>query len=308
MSGMDQVMTVTGPVAASSLGMTLTHEHLFINLMREYRGDGLLHDEKLMCEEVQRFARAGGATIIDCTTEELGRNPEGLKRISEATGIKIVMGTGHYRDPYLDRAWFDRTRVSEIADLMIAEITQGIDGTAIKAGIIGEIGADKWFVSAVEELSFRAAALTQKRTGLTITTHAARWPVGRDQLRILVESGAEASRVIIGHCDTVPDTDYHEEIARGGSYVQFDCIQGESAYQTERVTSYILNLIRKGFGDRVLLSHDVCLTSNLSVNGGCGYDYIPAHFLPLLKEKGLSPEDIEMLVVENPRRALTGAR
>ena len=85
---MDQVMSVTGPVAASTLGMTLTHEHIFINLMREYRGDGLLHDVQLMCDEVQRFGRAGGGTIIDCTTEELGRNPEGLKRISEATGVK----------------------------------------------------------------------------------------------------------------------------------------------------------------------------------------------------------------------------
>lgn len=305
---MDQVMSVTGPVAASTLGMTLTHEHIFINLMREYRGDGLLHDVQLMCDEVQRFGRAGGGTIIDCTTEELGRNPEGLKRISEATGVKIVMGTGHYRDPYLDRSWFDRTSASAIADLMITEVTEGIGGTAIKAGIIGEIGADKWFVSTAEERSFRAAALTQRRTGLTITTHAARWPVGREQFRILIEAGAEPNRIIIGHCDTVPDTEYHEEIARGGSYVQFDTIQGDSAYQTERVKDYVLNLFRKGFGDKILLSHDVCLTSNLSVYGGCGYDFIPVQFLPMLKEKGLAADDIEMMMVENPRRALTGAR
>lgn len=303
---MNTVMTVTGPVPATELGMTLTHEHIFINLMREYRGDGLLHDEQLMCEEVARFRQAGGGTIVDVTTEELGRNPLGLKRISEATGVNIVMGTGHYRDPYLDRAWFDRMSATQIADLMVAEVNEGIDGSGVKAGIIGEIGADKWFVSTAEERSFRAAALTQQRTGLTITTHAARWPVGREQLRILTEAGADPARVIVGHCDTVPDMSYHEELARGGSYVQFDCIQGESAYQVERVASYILNLLRKGFGRQVLLSHDICLTSNLSVNGGAGYDYIPTRFVPVLREKGLGQSDIEMLTVDNPRRALTG--
>ena len=303
---MGEVMTVTGPVAASALGLTLTHEHIFINLMREYRADGLLHDEQLMCEEVARFAAAGGGTIVDCTTDELGRNPLGVKRISEATRVKIVMGTGHYRDPYLDRAWFDRTSVSQIADLMVEEVNVGIGRSGVRAGIIGEIGADKWFVSAAEERSFRAAALTQRRTGLTITTHAARWPVGREQLRILVEAGADPARVIIGHCDTVPDTSYHEELARGGSYVQFDCIQGETDYQVERVANYIVKLVTNGFGRQVLLSHDICLTSNLSVNGGCGFDYIPTRFLPVLRDKGLTQSDIDMLTVDNPRRALTG--
>ena len=300
-------MTVTGPVPASELGMTLTHEHVFIDLTREYHWDGLLNDEQLMCEEVARFKAAGGGTIVDVTTQELGRNPRGLKRISEATGVKIVMGTGHYRDPYLDRAWFDRTTASEIADLMVSEITEGIDGSGVRAGIIGEIGADKRFVSTAEERSFRAAALTQERTGLTITTHAARWPVGREQLRILSEAGADPRRVIIGHCDTVPDRDYHEELARGGSYVEFDCIQGENEYFVERVSSYILNLLGKGLGERVLLSHDVCLMSNLSISGGCGYDYIPTRFVEVLRRKGLGDSDIEMLTVHNPRRALTGS-
>jgi len=300
-------MTVTGPVAATELGMTLPHEHVFSDLTREYHWDGLLNDEALMCEEVARFARAGGGTIVDVTTEELGRNPLGLRRISETTGVKIVMGTGHYRDPYLDRAWFDRMSAAEIAGLMVEEIETGIGGSGVRAGIIGEIGADKRYVSSAEERSFRAAALTQKRTGLTITTHAARWPVGREQLRILVEAGADPARVIVGHCDTVPDTAYHEELARGGSWVQFDCIQGENAFVVERVSSYILNLMGKGFAERILLSHDICLMSNLNAFGGCGYDYIPTRFIPVLRERGLSDADITMLTVDNPRRALTGA-
>ena len=99
-------MTVKGPIPATDLGVTLTHEHLFIDLLREYRGNGLLNDEALAIEEVGRVPRAGGGTIVDCTSEGLGRDPSALLRVSEATGLNIVMGSGHYRRPYLDeRAW-----------------------------------------------------------------------------------------------------------------------------------------------------------------------------------------------------------
>ncbi len=103
------VMTVLGPVASGTLGVTLPHEHLFIDLLREYRANGLLHDEALAIEEVRRFREAGGATIVDCTSEGLGRQPEALRRVSEATGVGIVMGSGHYRRPYLDEARVDRS-------------------------------------------------------------------------------------------------------------------------------------------------------------------------------------------------------
>jgi phosphotriesterase-related protein len=301
-----QVMTVTGPVDPSELGMTLMHEHLFINLLKEYRRDGLLHDVDLMCEEVARFRNAGGGTIVDVTSEELGRNPAGLRTVSQRTGVKIVMGCGHYRDPYLDRSWFDRTDADSVAKLIEADIMHGAEGTDVRSGIIGEIGADRWYVSTAEERSFRGAARAQDHTGLTITTHAARWTVGRAQLKILLQEGADPRRIIIGHCDSVPDLDYQEEIARNGSYVEFDTIRGGSEYDLDRVVSYVMNLFKKGFENRILLSHDVCLRSQLSIYGGCSYDFIPVKFVPRLKEAGLSNADIETLLIHNPRQALTG--
>ncbi len=110
--------------------------------------------------------------------------PAALRRVSQATGISIVMGCGHYRDPYLDRDWFDRTPVEAIADELVRDITEGVRGTGIRAGVIGEIGADRGFISAAEERSFRAAARAHLRTGLTISTHAARWPAGIAQMRL----------------------------------------------------------------------------------------------------------------------------
>src|SRR5215475_1005268 len=195
------VMTVTGPVDAQQLGVVLPHEHVFIDLVSEYRGSGLLNDEHLACEELRALKSAGGCTLVDLTLDEIGRDPAALRRVSEATGLSIVMGCGHYRDPYLDRDWFDRTAVDAIADQIVLDITDGVRGTGVRAGIIGEIGADRLYISAAEERSFRAAARAHLRTGLTISTHAARWPVGLEQLQLLTEEGADPRRVIIGHAD-----------------------------------------------------------------------------------------------------------
>jgi len=161
-----QIMSVTGPVLPGDLGVVLPHEHVFADLVREYRGTGLLNDEHLACRELEAFAAAGGTTLVDLTLDEIGRNPPALRRVAEAAGVTIIMGCGHYRDPYLDRAWFDRHTVEAIADEMVRDVEEGVRDTGIRAGIIGEIGADKWYISAAEERSFRAAARAHRRTGL----------------------------------------------------------------------------------------------------------------------------------------------
>jgi predicted metal-dependent phosphotriesterase family hydrolase len=299
-------MTVRGPVPAEALGVTLPHEHVFIDLMREYRGDGLLNDEPLMTREVAAFHDAGGGTIVDVTSIGLGRRPEALRRVSQATGVNIVMGSGFYRVPYLDRDAIDRQTVDELADGIVRDLEEGVDGTDVRAGIIGEIACDGW-LTAAEERCFRAAARAHRRTGLTITTHAGWWPVGPAQLDLLEEEGVDPARVIIGHCDLVPDQAYHLELARRGAWIQFDCIQGATEYDTTQRLTWIRALLDAGFGDRLLLSHDVCLRSNLATFGGPGYTYVPTTFRERLIESGIPTEVVTSLLVHNPRRALSGA-
>jgi len=299
-------MTVTGPVAAQQLGVVLPHEHVFIDLVSEYRGNGLLNDEHLACEELRTLRAAGGSTLVDLTLDEIGRDPAALRRVSEATGISIVMGCGHYRDPYLDRAWFDRTAVDAIAEELVRDITEGVSGTGVRAGIIGEIGADRGYISAAEERSFRAAARAHARTGLTINTHAARWPVGTAQLQLLAEEGVDPRRVIVGHTDSVPIPDYHLALVRQGCYVSFDSIGTGSPYDTDRAVDYVLDLVKAGFGAQILLSHDVCLRDHLRAAGGPGYAYLLTDFLPRLTAAGLDPEQVRSFVTDNPRMALTG--
>lgn len=299
-------MTVCGPVQPADIGVALMHEHLFINLLREYRGDGLLHDPLLAVAECKNFKEFGGRTIVDCTNSSMGRDPRLLQEVAAKAGLNIVMGSGYYRDPYIDAGWMDSHSVDEVAESIVEDLTSGVSGTGIRAGIIGEIGADKSYISAIEERSFRAAARAHLRTGVTITTHAARWPVGLAQLDLLADEGVAPERVIIGHCDTVPLPEYHLEVARRGAFVQFDNVRGLTTYDLERQTEYVVALQRAGYLDHVLLSHDVCLRSHLAIAQGPGFTLLMRDFVPRLEAAGLSREEIDILLVDNPRRALTG--
>lgn len=326
-----QVITTAGPAPAGELGLVLPHEHLLINTIRENRRTGLLHDLDTMTAEVAAFVAAGGTTIVEVTSAEIAQgaapdplgaslagsadsagtrpaaNVLALAEIARRTGVRLVLGTGHYRDPYLDRDWFDRHSADAIAELLVRDLTEGFPGTDVRAGIIGEIGSEQWYISAAEERSFRAAARAHLRTGATITTHAARWPVGLEQLAILASEGVDPGRVIIGHCDMVPLPDYHLRIAERGAYVQFDTFH---ACTTERAlrarVEAIVALARAGHLDRVLVSHDLFLADQLAAAGGVGLSFIPERLPAALTAAGLSADDVHQLLVLNPQRALAG--
>lgn len=303
----DTVMTVLGPVSADELGVTLMHEHLLIDLARVTRqADGVLNEIPLAIHEIEFFKAAGGKTVVDVTNRILGQNPDAMVTISKQTGLNIIMGCGWYREPFYDQSVYLRT-TNQIADEMVRDIEEGVDGTGIKAGIIGEIGADLYHVSPAEERMFRAAARAHKRTGLTVTTHAVRSPVGLDQLDILEEEGVDPRRIVIGHCDFYPHMDYHEAVAKRGAYVEFDSIgRGFIEWDIQRRLEWLKNLIDKGYLRQILLSHDVCFKSHLRSFGGQGYDYVVNGFVARMLEVGISKEEIEIMLVANPRAALTG--
>jgi len=180
---------------------------------------------------------------VDCSTCEIGRKPGLLREVSERTGVHVVMGTGHYRRPYLDEAWMDGHSVEEIAEGLIRDLTVGVGDSEIRAGVIGEIGSNGSIISAVEERSFRAAARAHLAVGATISTHAALFPVGHKQLDILIHEGVPADRVVIGHCDTVPDSEYHASLAARGAFVQFDTLHVQSEYDLARRVEFVVRLV-----------------------------------------------------------------
>lgn len=325
--------TTDGEVAGQDLGRILPHEHIFINEMVEDRAAGLLNDAALMRAEIEAFARAGGGTIVELTTAELtagaAPDPRGLYQgppasgfpdhgtraagnvvaiaeLAVQTGVRIILGTGHYRDPYLDLESLDRHAldVDQIAETIVRDLTEGFPGTGVRAGIIGEVGADKWFVSAREERSIRAAARAHLKVGATVTTHASKWPVGGDVLDLLMAEGMDPSRVVIGHCSTIDIPEYHLDMAARGAWLQFDTIRGGADRVVNRWVGQVMALVRAGYLDRILLSHDVCLKTDLSINGGCGFTYLFREFLPRLGRAGLGDGELEQLVAVNPQRAV----
>ncbi len=313
---MAHVQTVLGAIDPDDLGFTLPHEHTQIALWHvRDRWDywELTRDEPLIRDELERYRAAGGRSLVDLTLPGVGRDPTWLAGLAEATGLHIVMGCGWYRQAYyppeLD---VDRRTVDFLADALVAEIVEGVAAAGrppVKAGIIGEIGTDKPWVSAREERVFRAAARAARRTGLAVTTHAVMSPVGRAQLAILEAEGMDPARVVIGHADSYPILDHCLAIVETGASVEFDFLgmsfTGQERYGEGRIVELVCQLLARGHVERMLLSQDVCHNSQLVRYGGNGYAYLLEQFLPRLREAGVSDAEIETMTIANPRRLLT---
>lgn len=310
---MAHVMTVLGPVDPGELGFTLPHEHTQCALWHiEARWDywELTADEPVILEELRRFRELGGTCLADLTLPGIGRDPLWLRRIAERSGLHIVMGGGWYRTAYYPReVLIDRRSVDSLADELVHDATEGVGETGVRIGILGEIGTDKPWVSALEERVFRAVARAARRTGLAVSTHAVMSDVGRAQLAILEEEGLDPSRVVIGHADSYPVLDHYLALIERGASIEFDFL-GMSFTPMERhgegrIVELLCRLLERGHADRILLSQDVCHNEQLTHYEGNGYVYLAETFLPRLREAGVSEAEIEQLTVANPRRMLT---
>lgn len=347
-----QVMTVAGPMSPDKLGNTLMHEHVFINFSvpddepdrwkiagrtRPTEGEALriyeapltmdilsevlfgapnrdnwhLDDENTAIREVRDYKRFGGGTIVDVSSIGLDRNPLGLKRVSEATGVNIVMGASWYTQAWYGKDLPGRT-VEDLTSQIVRDVTVGVDGTGIRAGIIGEVGTSGAPESGIESRIIRASGRASRLTGAAVTLHALGFFRKHDVLfDMLTAEGADPARIVFGHSDFLAgQTDYLIALLKKGVTVQFDLI-GKSALLTRtraadpEVARTIVDLIKAGFVRQLLLSHDICTKTSLKSYGGTGYAFILERFVPYLKRQGVTDEQIQTLLVDNPRRLLT---
>ena len=147
----------------------------------------------------------------------------------------------------------------------------------------------------------------KNQSGVTIATHAVGGPVGLYQLDLLEEEGVDLSRVIIGHAHLHPDHEYHAEIARRGAYVSFDTLgRPRVPHIQERELELIRQIIDQGLINHLLFSHDVCDNNHYAASGSGGYDFISTKWPETLREIGVTDEQFQQIMVDNPRRALTG--
>lgn len=300
-----KIRTVRGDIAPEELGITMAHEHLVIDLYRMTGSYSSIIDEvDLVIEELQQFKDAGGSAVVDLTNIGIGRNPKALAQISEATGVHVVMGSGWYRERFYP-PYITEKKVNELADMIVRDIEEGVDGTGIRAGIIGEIGTERHFITPAQERVFRAAARAQRRTGAPLNTHTTHYgELALDQLELLEDEGVNLSRVIVSHLGERRGIGDILPIAERGAWVEIDNI-GYEDYQRDEVRAQNIKLlIEAGYLDRILLSLDICCTEHLAWYGGKGFAHLLRRFVPLLKETGVTQEQIETMLIHNPRRAL----
>ena len=313
---MNVVRTVLGDVAASELGVTYAHEHLVIDGGRPvaHDPDFLLNDPERLTAELRTAHVAGLRTAVDAMTCDGGRNPLLLADLSRRSGVHLVASTGLHHDRYYGPLhWSARFTEAELADLFVADVTDGIDAydyagpvvhrTPHRAGVIKAAGSEGG-PSPRDARIFRAAAAAHRRTGAPILTHCEGGTGAIEQLRLLSDEGAALGHVILSHVDKIVDIGYHRELASAGATLEYD-----QAFRWGDRPNGTLTLIEAmeaaGHGDRIVLGMDAARFRYYRAYGGApGLDYLLTEFSAAMAARGLDDTIRHRIFVETPARVL----
>jgi predicted metal-dependent phosphotriesterase family hydrolase len=303
------VNTVGGPVPAEDLGMTLMHEHVMVDFAGAREASRSRYD----ADEVVRAAvphldsirKLGCRTFVDCTPAYVGRDAALLRRVSEASGVRIVTNTGYYAagDNY---KFLPKQAYTESAEKLsrqwTGEYEDGIDGTGIRPGLI-KIGVTRGRLPELECKLVRAAALTHRNTGLPIGSHTGDGTAALHQLEILEREGVSPAAFIWIHAQNEPDTTLHIKAAKRGAWVEFDGVAEASA---ARHAGFIRSMIAGGCLGRTLVSQDAGWYHVGEPGGGQfrGYDFLLTKFAATLRNGGVTAYQLRTLLENNPRTAL----
>jgi phosphotriesterase-related protein len=331
--------TVRGEVPASDLGITDIHEHILCDLSLNFEPDAahpelrdarvtlqtlgllthnplaiadnmVLTDESLAVAELAAYRRAGIGTVVDVTTEELGRNPLSLRRISEATGIHIVTCTGQYIHSFLPDALRSRS-LEQLEETMNREITVGIGDTGVRAGIIGELGTSER-IYPEEQAALRAAARVNHALGVPLMVHTdPRSRMAPAALSILSRAGADLGKVSVCHMDSAFfEPEYYEVILATGAFIEFDtfgenfCLHPNYGPSDLDRVKALCRLLERGYERQIMLGCDLCLKCRLHEFGGWGYDHLLTNVVPAMERLGIGPAELDSMLRDNPGKYL----
>lgn len=282
--------------------ITYAHEHTTIDLSGVKKDlDCRLDEFTHTLAEFKELKKAGVARIIDVTAKGMGRNLAYVQDMMAQSGLKILVPTGYYKEPFLPEEVY-RLSEQELARMLIKEITVGIENSGLKASVIGEIGTGKGNMAPVEEKIFKAAARAHLETGTPISTHTTLGTLGLEQLKLFKEAGVDLTKVYIGHVDLSHDADYILRLVDTGANVGFDTVGKINYAPDEERISELLEIQKRGFMDHVLMSMDITRKSHLKANGGIGYLYLLENFIPRAQAAGITAASCEKMLVTNAQR------
>ena len=342
-----KVQTVLGTIDAGEMGITLAHEHLLCDSSFRFRepekvGDRALghapvsienlegikrnqnrcldnlrlSNVELAIAELLRFKEEGGGTVVDMGNIGLRRDPEGLARISRATGVNIVMGAGYYVGPSHPPELAGKT-VDEIAEEIVHEFTVGVGDTGIRAGVLGEIGCS-YPLKDTEVKVLCAVARAQETTGAPVNIHPGQSQTSPIEIvELLRDNGGDISRTAMSHVGNRHgnDVDLTLELAETGCIIEYDSFGNtQNPIKLPNKTMYglsdwerigcIKHLIDHGYLRQILVSHDVFNKTDLRRYGGPGYDHLLTTVVPLMRMRGITEEQIHVILEKNPESFL----
>lgn len=324
---MAKINTVLGPIEPESLGLTLPHEHIVAAypgwecdpLAKPYNSEKILGACLKNLEPVKQY---GVRAIIDATPVDLSRNVDIMKEVSEKLQIHIVCATGRYTENEGKWIYFKRRASFKIGDIQtevyegfMQEINSGIGQTGVKPGVI-KVATGLNRIAPCEDATLRAAARASRETGIPITTHTEDGTMGPEQADILIGEGAAPQKIVIGHMCGNASLAYQLDVLRRGVYIAFDRFGIEMVMPDQTRIATLIGLLEKGYANRILISQD-CMAAVYGRGGrmpmeeamkfkNWSFTNIFTHILPALKKAGISDEQIKTMMVENPRRFLSG--
>lgn len=343
----NKLRTVLGDIDPSTMGGTLPHEHVQgICDMYWYPNDdpladadpdthpalhdlwhwkenpvanrGNMHmtDEQVSIDELSILPDLGVGTVVSLSPIGMHRNPQGLRRISQESGVNIVAGSTYYvADALTDEV--KAMSEDQLAQQIVDDIEVGMEGTDIRAGIVGEVGLS-WPIDPAEDRVLSASVQAHLRTGSALSIHCPYYAPGTEAMekvaQRLAELGADMSRVILGHCDGFTRDQRFYDIAREfGCYVELDMFGYQSGYEPEVDFTYpadgdrvsaILRMVELGMADHLLLSHDNMFKTTLMTYGGHGFGYIHRVIKPWLERRGVDADTLDQILVRNAQTVL----
>ena len=328
---MARIETVTGAIEAEELGATLIHEHLLTRDEAVHfqwpdaptlggnppRAAGPGGEYGMAIEAANSALELGIRSICDPTAMFLGRDVAFMARVAEETGLQVVPCTGIYTYDHLPPFFVSRNP-DQIADMFVADIEEGIQGTSIKAAFI-KCAADEPGVTENVEKVHRAAARAHLRTGAPIMAHSRpASDTAPRQIEIFEEEGVDLARVQIAHCGDSPDADYIERLLQKGIYAGLDRYGIEMYLPYDQRQAAALALLERGYAEQLFIAADSCATIDWFppevgvqlAEAGMVKDWtiriVPERVIPELREAGVSEEQFETMLVRNPVTWLTG--
>lgn len=301
------IRTVLGDIDKSELGKTLAHEHFIVDLDRvRHDGFSFIFDIDEVVPEIRKAMDQGIQAAFEVTTNDMGRDVRKLKQISEITGLKIVCSTGFYLSAYHPE-WFDKADKEEIAGIFINDLTNGIDDTGIKAGLIAEIASSPKSFEGHEKKVLEAAAIAVEKTGFAVSTHTGRF-TAIETIETLLNGGVDPDKIIIGHQDLIDDPEYHLSLLKYGVNIAFDTC-GKVAYCPDEIrAANARKIVEAGYEDHLVLSNDISRHTYFTSFGKQGYLAVMDSVVPFMRKEGLSEEIINKFLIDNPARIVNNER